>query len=77
MPRVRLLSHRNRQVSTPRPVVTEDGNLVSNVIVFDDEGIAEVTDEQAEFLVGQFRGAEILDEDEGVKDAEARSKESA
>jgi hypothetical protein len=58
-------------------VVTEDGNLVSNVIVFDDEGIAEVTDEQAEFLVGQFRGAEILDEDEGVKDAEARSEESA
>jgi len=63
MPRVRLFSHRNRQVSTPRPVVTEDGNLVSNNVVFDDDGIAEVTDEQAEFLVGHFRGAEILDED--------------
>lgn len=56
---VRSLPHRNRQVSVPRPerVGTD---AVSNVVVFDENGVAEVTQEQADFLVYQFDSAEVV-----------------
>jgi len=75
MARVRLLEYRNRQISTPRPAVTEDGNVLGNVVHFDDDGVAEVTDEQAEFLVYQFAGAEILPEPETEPAPEVKEAE--
>ena len=62
MAKVRSLPHAGRTVSTPRPGVNKDGDAVSNLVRFDDDGVAEVTDEQAEFLAYQFDSAEVVKE---------------
>lgn len=65
--KVRSLPHRGRQVSVPRPETQQtnvrDTEVVhGNVVRFNEDGVAEVTEDQAEFLVYQFDSAEVVEE---------------